>query len=186
MTSRARLRPSLAVALAVGLLVIMAGAARAHSSLVAAAPGPGDVVGGEVGQVELAFDAGVSDAKVSLESPEGDRIEGTIDQKAANWIVLELDEGAISTEGNWIVRYAFISADGDPVELAYAFAYDSDRAPVQPLGAIATSADAAGEGQGIVFWAVTGALVAAIGLGAYRLTSRVRQLRSLRAEPQHR
>ena len=121
-------------ALVLSLLVAISSTADAHSTLATAAPGPGDEVGGTVEHLDLVFAAGLSDATVTLTDPEGTLVDGTTSQSQNNR--LRFDTDPLTVEGQYVVRYAFDSADGDSTRSAYAFSYQADAPGPQVIGPV--------------------------------------------------
>jgi methionine-rich copper-binding protein CopC len=112
-------------------LLLIAGPAGAHSSLGEASPGPGDIVGGTVDSLELVFLQGVSDASISLRTPDGVLTETTVSQPSELEVRAEFD--ALEEPGQYIVDWGLTSADGDSTAASYAFSYDPDAPPREEL-----------------------------------------------------
>ncbi len=159
------------------ILVIAPGAiASAHSSVVASSPGSLETVGGEVVRVDLIFNDGVEQAEMELEAPDGSIIPGTVEQRANNWLRYGFEP--LSIEGQYVLRYSFISEDTDPVSDARAFRYSAS-AP-EPFE-ITSSQLQPSEGPSIVFWIVSFVGLAVLAILAGLLAERTRKLRLVRA-----
>ncbi len=167
-------------AFVLGLLVFSLGGlapAGAHSALIVASPSPAQEVGGEVTIVDLVFNGGIEDSTVFLEDPNGERIDGELELKAKNWLRLVVDP--LETEGQYIVRFSFISEDTDPVDSAYAFKYAVDGPDAIPLSS-STDLLNPQEGPGAMFWVVSVALVLGLALFAGLMAERLRKTRMAR------
>ncbi len=185
--ARGQGRPWLALAIA-GAVFVLAGAlfvvaslvspAAAHSSLITSSPTPGQTVGGELQSIDLVFDAGVEDVEATFEAPGGEFLDIEIDQPAKNWLRLKI--ATPEQEGQYIVRFSFLSEDGDPVESAYAFSYEAaaPEAIAIPESTAVSSTD--GDRSPSLGALVNMALAVGVLLLAALLVMRMRQLRAAR------
>lgn len=169
---------SIGLALIVGLFLLVAAPAGAHSSLITTSPTPGQTVGGELRSIDLVFDAGVEQVEVTFEAPDGEFLEVAIDQEADNWLQLTIDTPEI--DGQYIVRFSFISEDGDPVESAYAFSYEADAPEAIPVPR-STVAEVRTDGELAPFTFITGLLALGVVVLVILLFVRLRELRLARA-----
>lgn len=165
---------------AVAVLILFALPASAHSSLVTSSPSPGQTVGGELELIDMIFDAGVEDVVASVEAPDGAFLDVDVERPAENWIRIALETPA--SDGQYIVRYEFVSADGDPVESAYAFSYDEaapEAIPHSQTTAVLVSSD--GDRSPSLATLVSIGLAIGVLLLATLLLIRLRELRAARA-----
>lgn len=170
----ARRRWPVALAIATIVALLPASMAAAHSSVVATSPAQNQSVGGSLTVIEMVFDAGVDDVVIEVESPSGEIVESAIRQDAINYLVIEIAEGVVADEGQWRVNYAFVSADGDPIDDVFTFRYDPE-AP-QPLPVAGTVSSALrGEGRGWLFWTVSLVLGAVVVVNGGVLVARLRR-----------
>lgn len=132
---RARPVTALTTALA-ALAVVLIGAvpAAAHGSLLQGSPGPGQVVGGQVDGVDLAFTEPVSRIELTITGPDGP-VGGSLNAEAGQIVRFVLDQ-PLTTPGPYRVDYAFVSADGDPVATGYTFTHDPSAPPPIPLAPV--------------------------------------------------
>lgn len=146
---------AITIALAAALVPAAASTVLAHSGLIAASPGPGETVGGDVSTIQLfygdiivTFDATITrqadDELLDAEAVMTSEITGE----------LRLAE-PLAEPGEYAVRHTVLSIDDDVVEAAYLFSYDPD-AP-EPILVFLPEED---EG-GLAWWAWT-----VIGVGA--------------------
>lgn len=121
------------VAALVSLLVtvlVPAAPVAAHGELVGASPGPGETVG-RAAHIDLVFSTGMSDWQLTVERPTGEPLDGSAVQKADQ--LLSFETPALSEEGQYIVRYSGIDSDGDVIEGAYAFVFETGAPPPADL-----------------------------------------------------
>jgi len=132
-----------------------ASTAFAHSGLIAASPGPGETVGGDVSTIQLFYgDIIVSfDATITRQA-DGELLEAEAVMTSEITGELRLAE-PLSEPGEYAVRHTVLSIDDDVVEAAYLFSYEPD-AP-EPILVFLPDDD---EG-GLAWWAWT-----IIGVGA--------------------
>ncbi|MBT8199394.1 MAG: copper resistance protein CopC, partial [Acidimicrobiia bacterium] len=109
--------------LVLALCLLGAGPAGAHSGLISASPEPGAEVGGLINRIELVFDAAVSDPAVTLTAPRDVAVDGILTQPAPERLFFEMSP--LEDDGLYLVRYRFVSEDGDLTESAYTFTYRS-------------------------------------------------------------
>lgn len=179
-------RPSLAVRLVSGLFLVivvlsaaLAPGAGAHSSLITSSPAPGQTVGGSLPAIDMVFDAGLSEITAGIEAPDGEFLAVEVKQPSPNWIRIEIDTPQLA--GQYIVRFSFLSDDGDPVESAFAFSYDElepEAIPVSQSTAVLVSTD--GDDATPLASALTIGLALTVLLLAALLVMRLRQLRVAR------
>jgi methionine-rich copper-binding protein CopC len=102
--------------------------AMAHSTLIAASPGPGAVVGGSITTITLQFANEVVEFKGRVTRPDGTDVDSTVEilnpTRATITLVAPLGE-----PGEYAVRHATRSRDTDLVEAAFLFTYDPNAAP---------------------------------------------------------
>ncbi|WP_436792522.1 copper resistance CopC family protein [Actinospongicola halichondriae] len=129
-----RSRLSFLIVLAVALAAVPVAPASAHTEVQRALPAPGEVVADAVDRVELQFlDPVLPTVTIGVRSIGGDPVVGLGD-------VVHSDDGRtaslsfepLTAAGNYIVRYEFVSIDGDAQADAYRFTYapatdDTDR-----------------------------------------------------------
>lgn len=173
-----RLRLMSFVLIVVALLFASVAPVDAHSSLITTSPTPGQTVGGALRSIDLVFDAGVEDVEVTFEAPDGEFLDVGIDQQADNWLQLTIDTPEI--DGQYIVRFSFISEDGDPVESAYAFSYEADAPEAIPVPRSTVAELRTGESFG-TFTVITGLLALGVVVLVILLLVRLRELRMARA-----
>jgi len=145
----------------------------ADAVFVAASPASRSTVGGDVDELQIVFNEVVTGAVVSLEGPDG-----------AIALADAVDEGQVitarfeplSSEGRYVVRYAVISADTDPVDGAYEFTYRADGPPPLPA-----SVPAIQSGGRSLTGALVGVAAVAVVAAAVQLISRTRRLRKLQS-----
>ncbi|MGI9621696.1 MAG: copper resistance CopC family protein [Acidimicrobiales bacterium] len=149
-------------ALIVGSLVMLAAPAGAHSTLVSACPGPGDVLN-EVTTLELEFASPLIDDEVARLDLLAD---GGQTEVRVGPVVFSEDLLTISTEvledlepGQHIVRYLVTSADGDENDGGFEFTLDPDASPNSD-----TCADLDDGGGGAGGWIIL--VVGVVGVGA--------------------
>lgn len=127
----------------------------AHSGLVAASPGPGETVGGDVSTIQLFYgDIIVTfDATITRQA-DGEVLDADAEMTSEITGELRLAE-PLSEPGEYAVRHSVLSIDDDVVEAAYLFSYEPE-AP-EPILVFLPEED---EG-GLAWWAWT-----IIGVGA--------------------
>ncbi len=108
------------VAVAVVGLLVWPSPALADAVLVGSSPASNSTVGGTVSSVQLVFNEIVSDATIAIDAPGGPVV---LDEVIDSGQVISASFPALTTEGRYIVRYAVMSADSDPVDGAFAFTY---------------------------------------------------------------
>ena len=129
---RVRIRPRLslvplavvACAAAVPVLLLTAGPASAHASLVAVSPADGARVAQPPTQVRLTFDEPVQGrfASVAVTAPGGQRVDRGSPQVVDATVTEML--APLPAAGRYTVAYPVVSADGHPVsqQLSFTFA----------------------------------------------------------------
>lgn len=120
------------VAIATALVVALASAAAAHTSLVAASPEPETLVGGTIDRIDLEFGGNVTEPGIVIRLPDGERVSGEVDQIFTNRASLDLAT-PLTTPGRYWVNYTIISADGDRVDNGYGFNFDPAAPAPVPL-----------------------------------------------------
>ena len=147
----------LAIGAAVIALVVpwVASVVFAHSGLVAASPGPGETVGGDVSVVQLFYgDIIVTfDATITRQA-DGELLEAEAVMTSEITGELRLAE-PLFEPGEYAVRHTVLSIDNDVVEAAYLFSYESG-APEPILVFLPDAAD-----SGLPWWGL-----ALVGVGA--------------------
>ncbi|MBT8250824.1 MAG: copper resistance protein CopC [Acidimicrobiia bacterium] len=143
--------------LVLALCLLGAGPAGAHSGLISASPEPGAEIGGRINQIELVFDAAVTDAVVTLTAPGEVEVDGTLTSAAPERLIFEMNP--LQVDGLYLVRYKFASEDGDLNESAYTFSY---RAAAGEPGSMYVPESAA-TGSGII-WTILVALLAVVAI----------------------
>ncbi len=120
------------VVASLGNLVVAAGPASAHASLIQSSPGPGQVVGGTLDFVDLAFVDVVSQAKV-LVSHNGIEVPGTTAADSGVIIRFTFNQ-PLTDPGRYDVTYSWLASDGHPTEEVYAFTYQPSAKPAFRIG----------------------------------------------------
>lgn len=136
--------------------------ASAHSGVLASSPAPGSTVGGEITHIDIVFDAGLTNARLTLADPDDLPVDGTMAQNAPTWLSFDMEP--IDAEGQYIVRYEFDSADGDRTSSAFAFTYLAD-AP-QPMTIALPEAVSAEAESSEAPWLRPALLIGAIAMAA--------------------
>lgn len=167
------------VAVAVVGLLVWPSPALADAVLVGSSPASNSTVGGTVSSVQLVFNEIVSDATIAIDAPGGPVV---LDEVIDSGQVISASFPALTTEGRYIVRYAVMSADSDPVDGAFAFTYRVG-AP-EPLPVVAPALAEEGRDQFLVLAACAGLVLVSFVAGqAAMRTRRFRQLTSSKGVP---
>ena len=128
----ARLRAAgiLALPAAVLIVVLAAPTARAHTQVQRATPGPGAVVTGPVGQVELQFlDPVVPSVQIAVQDTDGRVVAGLGEvEHTDDGRVATVGFDALERSGNYVVDYEFVALDGDAQADGYRFSITDDDA----------------------------------------------------------
>ncbi len=168
------------IACAIALIGALVGTgpnpAAAHANLLAAAPGPGQEVGGVVGRVQMIFDEPITDLEIVFTGPDGGVIETTLVTVGPQQFDVEFDP--LQAEGLYVVSYTFVSLDTDFVTLGFAFSYAVDGPSVVPLSAPTVLAASDGPPTAVIVTVAVGAI--AVGVLAGQLVRRRRALARLR------
>ncbi len=146
--------------------------AVAHTELLQASPGPGQVAGGEIDFVDLAFLEPVSDVTVTV-SRSGAEIPATVPVADGRIIHVELGD-PLTEPGRYDVAYELTSADLDRTSGAFFFTYDPAATPARRIGA----GPAAPTDRNWALVVTTIALGAVVLALAGRLALRLARLRS--------
>jgi methionine-rich copper-binding protein CopC len=152
--------------------LIGAGPAGAHGELVGASPGPGETVG-RAAHIDLVFSTGMSDWQLTVDGPSGDPLGGLAVQKADQ--LLSFETPALTSEGQYIVRYSGIDSDGDLIEGAYAFVFEEGAPPPADLPIDLSVLDDDGWSWWVYGILLLGVVVIAVLAGL--LAEKVRRLR---------
>jgi methionine-rich copper-binding protein CopC len=106
--------------------------AMAHSTLIAASPGPGAIVGGSITTITLQYANEVVEFNGRVTRPDGTDVESSFEilnpTRVTITLVAPLDE-----PGEYAVRHATRSRDTDLVEAAFLFTYDPGAPPPEFL-----------------------------------------------------
>jgi len=113
-------------------LTMLLSPASAHTDLLQGSPGPAQQVGGTVDFVDLVFVEPVSNARMTVEDPNGNIMAGTTVVTEGQIIRHEMPP--LDVAGRYIMRYAMTSGDGDFTESGYFFIYEPDAVPPVRLG----------------------------------------------------
>ncbi|MBY6242663.1 copper resistance protein CopC [Methylosinus sp. Sm6] len=97
--------------------------ALAHAIVVRTSPAQNGVSAGDIGKVEVWYDAGIRDAFAALAviAASGDRVDkrdAAIDKSDASHVLVSVDR---LTPGKYTARYRALSADGHIVSGAWEF-----------------------------------------------------------------
>lgn len=152
----------------------LASPAAAHTDLLQASPGPGQMAGGVIDFIDFAFLEPVSEAVVDVEF-DGETVPGTTVQAEGQIIRFEFDE-PLSSAGRYDVSYSILSFDLDHTEASFFFTYDPDAPQAIRIGTV----DLPG-GRNWVLIIVTAVLIVTIVGLAFQLLSRVEARRSRKA-----
>jgi len=162
-------RRLLVLAAAVAGVLLPAGPAAAHATLLATVPATGYAGAGPVRQVVLVFDEPVTVTahSVRVTDAAGRRVPGAAVRTAAGGRQLTLPLTQQLTAGQFIVRWQVTAADGDVVDGSFSFGVDTT-APSLPGGAGTGRLP----GTAALRWVLFAALsVASGGLVGERLTA---------------
>ncbi len=176
--ARVRWRGESLLAIALAILFVLVAPAGAHSNLITTSPTPGQTVGGTLESIDLVFDAGVEDVEVTFEAPDGEFLDVGIEQPSTNWLQLVIDTPEL--DGQYIVRYSFISEDGDPVESAYAFSYEASAPEAVAVPRSTVSAELTTNDGFNPFATITGVLALGVLVLLILLAVRLRELHQAR------
>ncbi len=166
--------------LVVGLLANwpMASVAAAHANLLAASPAVGQPAGGVIERVQLVFDEPITELVPVIEGPDGAPVATTLVAITQQQFDLRFDP--LEAEGIYRVRYAFLSLDGDRVELGHAFEFDPTAPAPLPISGPTLIAGSESWWQSIRWqWLVIAALVVVVLGLAEQLRRRRRTLAQL-------
>ena len=157
-------------ALATAITLLFGSVALAHSGLGAASPGPGAVVGGEITTIQLRYNSKIADPDGSVTDPNGEILGSTFTQEGNLKVIVSLD-APLSVAGQYAVRHISTDAeDGDRIEAAYLFTYDSAAPP--PLLKIISD-----DGGFPWVWVIVGIGGGVIGVLAWRLATSMKRSR---------
>jgi methionine-rich copper-binding protein CopC len=112
-----------AALLVIGAAAVSMGSVAAHSELNSSQPSPGQPVGGDVQFIFLDFLTQVDEFTGTLEDPDGNLIGAHVGRPDNFSVLYEMDE-PLSVEGQHVLRYTTVAADGFVEESALAFTYD--------------------------------------------------------------
>ncbi|MGI9608717.1 MAG: copper resistance CopC family protein [Acidimicrobiia bacterium] len=161
-----------ALPLIIGLLLLVQSPAAADATFVGASPASNATVGGAVSSVQIVFNEVVSQASITIDGPDGPlQLSALVDSGQ----VISASFAELSAEGRYVVRYAVISADTDPVDGVFAFMFRAG-AP-RPLP-VAAPALADGEPDWLLV-AIVAAVVATVVIVGAQTVMRSRRLRQL-------
>jgi methionine-rich copper-binding protein CopC len=119
-----------------GVLVVGAPPARAHTALSSSVPADGSTVSGPLSAVELTFTGPVTLRDVTVTDPAG--VSATAGEASASG-ALVTQPVALSAAGEYTVGYAVVSSDGHQLEGSLTFRY-SPPAPPTPTPTPAVTA----------------------------------------------
>lgn len=150
---------------AAGALLMTAGPALAHTSLVSTTPAAGAVVAAEVGSVTLVFSQPVlsSQALVVVSGPDGaDRADGPAQVSGGT---VSQPVGPVPTSGSHRLAYRVLAEDGHPITGEVSFQVEQAAAPAAavppPVAAAPAEVTTASSSPGGGGWAPA----LAVGLG---------------------
>ncbi|MEM8925631.1 MAG: copper resistance protein CopC [Actinomycetota bacterium] len=129
--------------------------AFAHTDLLQASPGPGQLVGGTVEVIDLVFTEPITEARVTV-TRDGQDVPGTMVNTDGIIIRFELDE-PITEPGRYDVRYEMISFDLDDTADGFFFEYEPSAPEPFRLGVVQEP-----EGTNWVMVAASAVLMAAL------------------------
>lgn len=155
-------------------LIVTVAPVGAHANLLAASPAPGQPAGGAIERVQLVFDEPITELVTTFEGPDDATIEHSVEAISPQQYELQFDE--LEVEGQYRVRYEFLSLDTDRVELNHGFEFDRSAPAVLPFsGPVLIDQEGALWWQ----WPLVGALALVVVGLADRLRRQRRQLQSL-------
>ena len=146
--------------LVLSLSAVLAGTASAHAELRESSPGQDAVVGGEIGEIQLAFWSRLSPEgrnEISLSGPDGKPVAAAGKARLGAGVLAQPFE-PLTVEGTYQVRYFVTAEDGEPLEGQYVFAFDSDAAAATPVVGAETLPKPGGAGAPIGAVAAFGAM----------------------------
>lgn len=136
---------------------------------------PGETVG-RVVHIDLVFSTPIFDWSFTVETPDGQQVQGTAVEKAGSY--LSYEASPLVDEGQYIVRYSGTDSDGDIVEGAYAFTFEEGAPNPEelPVDLSVLIPD-----EGLAWWQYALLLVAVVVIAALAglLAEKVRRLRAL-------
>jgi methionine-rich copper-binding protein CopC len=154
-----------------GVLGVLVGASPvvwAHSTLLAASPGPGAIVGGSIDTVTLQYQNEVVEFRGGLTGPGGSDVDSSVEIVNSTRVTITLTE-PLSRPGEYAVRHATRSSDTDLVEAAFLFTFDPSAPP--PVFLEVPSDDR----RGWLTWAVGAIGTAVVAVLAWRLVAAIRR-----------
>ena len=154
---------AIVLALLFSLLTVLGDTAEAHAEMTQSAPRPGQVVGGIIDQVEMAFREPIQDHEnnqVVLERPDGTRTQtaATVNGRLVTGRFEPLAE-----PGDYKVIWGLVDeVDGDWTTEEFPFIYDPSAAPPEWLPESAARGPGGGDGIGGTVLLVAVVAVAAV------------------------
>lgn len=109
-------------------------AAIAHGELSEGRPGPGQTVGGKVGEIELRFEEELDEQglAISVTDPEGLAL-AVAEPKVVAEVIVRIEIPTLTKPGEYRVDYAVPSLDGFLFEGAYLFSFEPSAPPIEPF-----------------------------------------------------
>ena len=119
-------------------LAVLAPAARAHTQIQRATPGPGEVVEGDVDSVVLEFlDPVMPTPTIEVTGPDGAPVAGLGDTRSSGDDVATVDFDALTEAGEYRVDYSWVAVDGAAQQGAHQFSFEPSNVdqtrPVLPV-----------------------------------------------------
>ena len=161
-------RGAAALLLASGAMLLVAGPARAHSTLISMTPADGSLLAVAPTSVVLTFDSPIQDigAVVVVTAPDGSHVQSGSPTILDNVVTQPLSP--ITLTGRYVVAYRVTSTDGHPVTQQLSFDY-GQRGSAAPTNGAASTGSGASLGWLLpAGLAVVLAIVAAVLLGRHR------------------
>lgn len=155
-------RAVVAAALLLGtvLLGTLVGPAGAHTEIRESSPGPDAVVGGRVGEIQLAFWSRLLPTgpnEISVAGPDGEAVANAGEPRLGASILAQPIVPLV-VEGTYQVRYLVTAEDGEVVQSQYSFTFDKEAAAPTAVVGAETLPSAKGGGSPIGSVAAFGAM----------------------------
>lgn len=155
----------LSVVVLLGLLAATQ-AARAHSGLLVAVPGPGQEVGGEIDRLQLYFGEPLDSVSVRVLDPSNSDISGDYDEPVVGLIEVEVPR--LENEGVYVVDYEVDYLDGASFASTYQFTFRADAPAPLPLEFEGVDDDSSLTAT-MALWVLVGSSIVLVLLLAWRL-----------------